>query len=295
MSYCVKCGVELADTANECPLCNTQVLLADDMRLGNGADKPTSLYPDRLQRSVKPRLNLVTGRPVVLMATFLLAIPFLITLLVDIRGNGRITWSFYPMMSLVLVWLMLAYPALLSRHTIAVAFTVDALATAAFLVSLDYYADGVPSWSWYPALALVLIWLFGLLPVWLSGRPLLMAASYFFLLSGYLWAMEQLTNGGSWFFPLALPLAGAVSVFGLGVWFAVAVLKGPFLTSALITFLTTLLLVAADGWIQRFISGVFMLTWSPVAAAIGIPLSAYLWVLHGNADMRAFLQKKFHI
>ncbi len=295
MPYCVKCGVELADSANACPLCNTAVILPENMLHGNMAGKADALYPDRLQRGMKLHPNLVTGKPVVLMATFLLAIPFLITLLVDVRGNGGITWSFYPMMSLILVWLMLAYPALLKRHTVAVAFTVDALATAAFLVSLDYYADGVPGWSWYPALALVLVWLSGLLPVWLSGRPLLLAAAYFIVLSCFLWALEWLTKSGPWFFQLALPLAGAVSVFGTGVWAAFRIFKAPLLTSSLIVFLTTLLLVVADGLIQRFAAGRFFLAWSPVAAAIGVPLSAYLWVLHGNSDMRAFLQKKFHI
>lgn len=295
MPYCVKCGVELGDSADRCPLCNTPVLLPEDMLRDKADDKAHALYPDRLQQSGKPRLNLVTGKPVVLLASFLLAIPFLITLLVDIKGNGGITWSFYPMMSLVLLWLMLAYPALLRRHTIAVAFTVDALATSAFLISLDYYADGVLSWSWYPALALILVWLFGLLPVWLSGCPLILAIAYFILTAGFLWALEQLTRSGPWFFPLALPLAGAVSVFGLGVWIAIRFLKGPLLTAALITLLTTLLMVAVEGLTQRFISGRVLLAWSPVTAAIGIPLSAYLWVLHGNADMRAFLQKKFHI
>ncbi len=295
MPYCVKCGVELTDSANACPLCSTPVMLPESILRDKTEGRADALYPDRLQHSRKPRLNLVTGKPVVLLATFLLAIPFLITFLVDVKGNGRITWSFYPMMSLVLLWLMLAYPALLRRHPVAVAFTVDALAAAAFLISLDYYADGVLGWSWYPALSLILVWLFGLLPVWLSGRPLRMAIAYFILAAGFLWALEQLTRSRPWFFPLALPLTGAVSGFGLGVWAAVRFLKGPLLMAALITFLTTLLLMVADGLTQHFISGRFLLAWSPVTAAIGIPLSAYLWVLHGNADMRAFLQKKFHI
>jgi hypothetical protein len=295
MPYCVKCGVELSDSANACPLCNTPVILPESMLRDRSDGKADALYPDRLQRSIRPRLNLVTGKPVVLLATFMLAIPFLITLLVDIRGNGGVTWSFYPMMSLVLVWLMLAYPALLRKHTIVVAFTVDALAAAAFLISLDYYADGVSGWSWYPALALVLVWLAGLLPVWLAGRPLLMAAAYFFLLSGYLWAMEWLTKSGPWFVPLALPLAGAASLYGIGAWAVLRLLKAPLPASSAIVLLTTLLLLAADVLIQRFATGRFFLAWSPVAAAIGVPLSAYLWVLHGNSDMRAFLQKKFHI
>ena len=38
--YCVKCGVELADTENKCPLCGTSVYHPDIVR-----DKAEPTYP----------------------------------------------------------------------------------------------------------------------------------------------------------------------------------------------------------------------------------------------------------
>ena len=202
---------------------------------------------------------------------------------------------FYPMTSLGLLWLMVAYPALLRKHPFAMAFTVDSLAIALFLISLDFYADRVANWSFYPASALVLIWVCGMLPTWLGRVPALMPLAYFAATSAFLWFIEYLSGSGPWFLTLAMPLAGAAAIIGLGVWLAFRFLKGPYAIAAAIVLLTTILLFVVDGLIERFITGTFQPLWSPVASAVGLPLAALLFVIHLSADLRAFLQKKFHM
>lgn len=294
MAYCVKCGVELQEKALSCPLCQTPVLLPETE--DSGPEVPdTVLYPDRMPRAVRHRPNLVPSGPVVLLVSILLLIPFLITLYTDFNANGQITWSFYPMTSLALLWLLIAYPALLKRHTLSTAFTVDMLATAVFLVSLDLYADRLLQWAWYPASALVLVWLCVMLPFWFLRRPLLMASAYFLVLNLFLWLMEQVTQSGSWFLTLALPLVLAATLCGLGVWVAFRVIKGRFAALSLLILLLTLLLTAIDLVIRYHFSGSFGIGWSPLAAAVGLPLSLLFLAIHRSPELRALLQKRFHV
>ncbi len=295
MAYCVRCGVELMDKAAECPLCRTPVLLPADTTADSEDAARFASYPDRLPEQARRRPNLVPTKPVVVLATFLLLIPFLITMMVDLKAHGHITWAFYPMTSLGLLWLMVAYPALLRKHPFAMAFTVDTLAIALFLISLDFYADKAANWSYYPASALVLIWVCGMLPTWLGRIPVLMPLAYFAATSVFLWCIEFLSGSGPWFFTLAMPLAGAAAVFGLGLWLALRLLKGPNAIAAVIVLLATLLLFVVDGLVERYVTGIFQPLWSPVVSAVGLPLAALLFAIHLSADLRAFLQKKFHM
>ena len=295
MAYCVKCGVGLPEKAKTCPLCQTPVLLPDTMREEAAGTDDIRLYPDRHPQPARHRTNLVPTGPVVLLVSILLLIPFLVTFYTDWKANGRITWSFYPMASLLLLWLMIAYPALLKRHTLSTAFTVDALATAVFLVSLDLYADSVPAWSWYPASALVLLWLCVMLPFWLYRHPILMALAYFASVSLFLWLMEWLSGSGPWFLTLALPLTGAVTLCGFGFWIAFQVLKGRFASLALGTLLLTLLMVVIDLLIRYHLNRTVEIFWSPLAAAVGLPLSLLFLAIHRSAELRALLHKRFHM
>ena len=295
MPYCVKCGVELAEPSKECPLCHTPVLLPELWETEAETDGTSTAWPDHVPAQRRHRPNLVPPKPVVLLATFVLLIPFLVTLFVDLNANGRVTWSFYPMASLALLWLMVAYPALLRRHTLSVAFTVDMMATALFLVSLDQYADRAIDWAWYPAAALVMVWLCGMLPVWLGRFPLLVAGGWFATLSFFLWGIEQLTGSGPWFLPLALPLTGLVTVCGLGCFLAFRFLRARIVASAVTVFLATALVFVADGLTQRFVTGRFLPVWSPIVVAVGVPLGALLLAVHHSPELRAFLQKKFHL
>lgn len=295
MAYCVKCGVELQDKPEACPLCQTPVMLPPSMREEMSAGDSGLLYPDRLPRGMRKKNDLIPSGPVVLLVSILLLIPFLVTFYTDWKANGRISWSFYPMTSLVLLWLMVAYPALLKRHTLSTAFTVDALATAVFLVSLDLYADKVLAWSWYPASALVLVWLCVMLPFWLYRRPVWMALAYFVSVGLFLWLMEWVTDSGPWFLTLALPLTGAVSLCGLGFWIAFRVLKGRFASLALGTLLLTLLMVVIDLLIRYHLNRTVEIFWSPLAAAVGLPLSLLFLAIHRSAELRALLHKRFHL
>lgn len=79
--YCIKCGVELADSEKKCPLCNTHVFHPQL----SVSDSPR-LYPPNLNppKQVRP-----WGALTIVTALFLL--PIFITLLCNLQINGRIT------------------------------------------------------------------------------------------------------------------------------------------------------------------------------------------------------------
>lgn len=294
MPYCVSCGVELAEKPKQCPLCLTPVMLPVEAQ-SEEETQGASLYPERVQRNPPRRHNLVPSAAVVLILSFLLLIPFLITLLIDLRTNGRVTWSFFPMASLVLLWLMFAYPLMLHKHTITTALTVDTFATALFLISLDLYTDNTIAWAWFPASALLLLWVCGMLPIILSRFPVLLACAYFISISSFLWLLEFLTEGRAWFIPLAMPLTGVVTVFGLGIWLGLKYFRRFYSRAALFTVLGTLALSLIDVFIQRYTTGSSIPVWSPLVAAVGMPLGALFLVANFNSNLQAYLQKKFHI
>ena len=84
--YCIKCGVELADSEKVCPLCGTRVFHPD---LPQAQGEPP--YPP--QEQARPEEVSHTGALFVL--TVLLALPAVLSILCDWRVNGRIVWSGY--------------------------------------------------------------------------------------------------------------------------------------------------------------------------------------------------------
>jgi hypothetical protein len=140
MAYCVRCGVELQKGLETCPLCNTEVVLPDD----NGIEEGMRPFSERIPRDVRPRVNLAPSRAFVILVTFIILVPLLITLIIDFSTNRTITWSFYPVTSLVLLWILIAYPSLLKGHTTFQVITMDILSIAVFLMSLDLYSGSFP-------------------------------------------------------------------------------------------------------------------------------------------------------
>ena len=82
--YCIKCGVELADSETRCPLCGTPVFHPDLPR--NLTDPP---FPaDR-----RIRREDVNRSGILFVLTVVALLPAILALLCDWRINGTIVWS----------------------------------------------------------------------------------------------------------------------------------------------------------------------------------------------------------
>ena len=83
--YCIKCGVELSDSEEKCPLCGT-VVFHPYIKRPDG-EKP---YPvDRKPQETASRSGLL------FILTMLFLLPLATSLLCDWKINGRILWSGY--------------------------------------------------------------------------------------------------------------------------------------------------------------------------------------------------------
>ena len=95
MSYCVQCGVKLADTEKNCPLCGTPVQNPNVTE--PSAEKP--IYPAQQFSPVAMRAQRNT---VLLITAVVMLIPVLTTLISDLSISGTVTWSRYVLAGFLL-------------------------------------------------------------------------------------------------------------------------------------------------------------------------------------------------
>lgn len=293
MAYCVRCGVELQKGLKACPLCNTEVLLPDDKDMGEGMVP----FSERIPHQIRPRVNLAPSRAFIFLASFIIMVPLLVTLLIDFTANRTITWSFYPVTSLALLWVLIAYPSLLKGHTAFQVITMDILSIAVFLLSLDYYSGSFPEWSQYPALALLLIWIYTAVPFLLTWKRIyLIITIWIFGTAGFLYAIDILTGERDWFLPIGLPILGLVGFAAIIILMSAKSAKRSYLlTIGTAMFALAVLIIGVDAVINIYIKEKFIVTWSPIPAAVLIPTAIFLIIVNYSTDLKAYLIKKFHI
>lgn len=293
MAYCVRCGVELHKGLKSCPLCNTEVLLPDEMDIGEGM----SPFSDRVPRNIRPRINITPSRASIFLATFIILVPLLVTLIIDFNANRTITWSFYPITSLALLWVLIAYRALLKGHTVFQVITMDIFSIAVFLLSLDLYSGSFPEWSQYPALALLLIWIYMATPYLFTWkRAYLIIAVWLLGTGGFLFAIDILTGGRDWFYPIGLPILCLAGFTGVIILLSAKTSKNkPLLTIGTLAFALSVFMLGIDATVNLYVKELFMVTWSPIPAAVLIPTSIFLFIVEYSPELKAYLGKKFHV
>ena len=96
MPYCSRCGVEVNKEAQSCPLCHSPIQKFDD-EIAPGRTFPSDELPPYRppQMTLKEKLRLAG-----VITSFAMLIPMLITLAVDLTLNTRVSWSWYPLISL---------------------------------------------------------------------------------------------------------------------------------------------------------------------------------------------------
>ena len=139
--YCIKCGVELADSERVCPLCGTRVFHPD---LPCGQGEPP--YPP----DEHPRHEEVSPIGVMFVVSVCMLLPAVISVLCDWRINGRITWSGFAVGGLVLLYILAALPMWFKRPDPVIFVPVDFASIALFLLYVNYATGG----HWYLSFAL---------------------------------------------------------------------------------------------------------------------------------------------
>ena len=138
--YCIKCGVELADTEKHCPLCGTIVFHPE---IAQPAAKP--LYPANQLPEEKGRSIIAH---ILLAAVFLL--PMLITLQCDLLLNRRITWSGYVAGALIVAYTVFVLPGWFVKPNPVIFAPVSCAVISVYLLYICFATDG----DWFLSFAL---------------------------------------------------------------------------------------------------------------------------------------------
>ena len=139
--YCVKCGVELADSQESCPLCQTPVY-----------------YPDRDKNVKKPypkyegMNDKVSPRGFCFILSFVCFIAIAVCLACDIQFDMRVTWAGYVIGGILLAYVIVVLPTWFNRWHPIIFVPCDFLAIALYLMYICYASDG--NWYWTFALPL---------------------------------------------------------------------------------------------------------------------------------------------
>ncbi len=179
--YCVKCGVELADSEKKCPLCGTEVICPGETR--KLAPAPYPPYP-----GVSSEHASKSGILFVLTVLFLL--PFLLCLICDFKINGELIWSGYASGALLLLYILIVLPIWFKRPNPVIFITIDFAAVGLYLLYINYATGG----KWFLSFAFPIV----------GGAALITTAVV---------ALTRYTKGGELFiYGGALILTGGLSV-----------------------------------------------------------------------------------
>lgn len=140
MPYCVKCGVELDEKAEHCPLCLTPLALKAEH-----ADRPGALNvldPDDLGQLTETEERTLLWE----LFSVSLAIGAIVVAAIDLfLDSPGLSWSPYPLASIGLVWFLIT-AILQKKLALSLRLLGLALALPAYLLTLDLF-DGRLSWS----------------------------------------------------------------------------------------------------------------------------------------------------
>ena len=130
--YCIKCGVELADSEKICPLCGTRVF-HPDLPCGNG--EPPYPPAEHLNEEVS-RVGAM------FVVTVCMLLPAVICVLVDWRVNGGIVWSGFAVGGLLLLYVLTVLPLWFKRPNPVIFVPVDFAAIILYLLYIDLATGG---------------------------------------------------------------------------------------------------------------------------------------------------------
>ena len=131
--YCVKCGVELADSESRCPLCGTAVFHPELERPEASPPFPpdTGAVQEEVSRS-----------GMLFVITVLFALSAVICLLCDWRIHSALVWSGYATGAIALAYILILLPMWFRRPNPVIFIPVDFVAIALYLLYVNCAAGG---------------------------------------------------------------------------------------------------------------------------------------------------------
>lgn len=131
--YCIKCGVELADSEKSCPLCQTPVFHPMFPR-----PKGEPLYP----ASESPPRKMRPWGLLIVVTALLYLLPSIVTILIDLQVRGTITWSGYVVGALLVSYVAAVLPAWFHRPNPVIFLPCDFVALGLYLLYISLVTEG---------------------------------------------------------------------------------------------------------------------------------------------------------
>ena len=204
--YCVKCGVELERGRKECPLCKTKVMYEELTQ------EPEEEYPEVKINLYKMNKKKIKSRIYFIMLT-LSVISILEVLLGNIAINGRLTWGYFVIPSLILT--NIAVFIATDGWNLKKNLLLLSISLTVFLLILDLYDEKL-TWSIKIGIPIVIsFFILGLIfsKIKKQKKSKIKVFNYFLILIGiFIISIEIIISGKiSWSLLASIPLI----VFGL--------------------------------------------------------------------------------
>lgn len=139
MAYCIKCGVKLGDSEKKCPLCRT-VVYHPDIKPVENAETP---YPKELHLEEMKKTSL---RFKLTIATMIILIPAILTIICDYSVNSAIVWSDIVVSSVCFLYCLIFIPLFVQKKEPVLYFVIDYAALLIFEWYLAFTLGG--DWFW---------------------------------------------------------------------------------------------------------------------------------------------------
>ncbi len=149
MSYCVECGVKLADSEKICPLCNT-VVINPNQAGESSAERP---YPSAVERQIQG----LNRRELAWIVFMFLLLPVGATVVIDLlTGNQpfHLTWSIIVLGAGMLLGVCTLMPIVFPKLNTYLHIVVDFAAVAGFLAVIAFQLD---NWKWCTHLGIPIV------------------------------------------------------------------------------------------------------------------------------------------
>lgn len=142
MAYCVRCGVKLEDSEKKCPLCQTVVYHPDLPPVGN-AKTP---FPKEHAAKVKT----MNSRFKLLIATIIIFLPTVLTLICDYSLNEKIVWADIVVSSVCLAYCLVFLPLIFRKKEVLLYLVID----FPLLLLFQWYIAYTTGGGWFVGFAL---------------------------------------------------------------------------------------------------------------------------------------------
>ncbi|MBR4881654.1 MAG: hypothetical protein IKU19_06945 [Clostridia bacterium] len=150
MSYCVNCGVELAEYIKKCPLCSTEVI-NPNQPYDFTSEPPYPEYNPVPKQKISPRL--ILG-----LIAVIFMLPTALCLVADLYYDGIFGWSGYVIAVLFAIYTVIASALVVHRESVFLEQIFDYMAITLLLVYIEEQSGG----GWFLSFALPMICAFAL-------------------------------------------------------------------------------------------------------------------------------------